>query len=72
MQKRRKSSSTKEQKKHIIAEGYIDFYMCSRKDCLGLGVISKNGEEYKHPKKAYEEIKGTKGKLIWVEQKKGR
>jgi len=63
----------KEQKKeHIIAEGYIDYYMCEDKNCLSIGVISKNGEEYERPKKAYEEIKGTKGKLIWVEQKKGR
>lgn len=56
--------------KHIIiAEGYIDYFMCGSKKCLNIGVIKKNGEEYEKPhQKIYDRLHGTKGKLVWIKE----
>ncbi len=56
-------------KSAILAEGYIDYWMCEKNcRCLGIGVISKNGENYIQPsQKIMDKVHGTKGKLIWIE-----
>ena len=54
-------------KKVIIAKGYIDYFMCGKGNCLNIGIIHRNGEEYVKPSDTiYDELHGTRGNLVWI------
>ena len=59
------------EKEILIAEGYIDYFMCGKGNCLNIGVIDRNGKEYVKPAEAiYDKFHGTRGKLVWISEDK--